>query len=156
MDIFRIVSFIHDIEIRFSGSVTLPEELFRVRDIVDRMLGDLQSSDNLLSCFYWNRGFQKSLSRLSSPLRIIATCIWTGKIRWINGGRGDPFAPIIEHLLKPVEQSVEDKWLDSVTEFLFRCKMRHVLELNLLPDGTHNFSEPDGIPVFFSQILFQE
>jgi hypothetical protein len=65
MDIFRIVSLIHDIEIRFSGSVTLPDELFRVKDIMDRMLGDLQSSDNLLPCIDRNRGFQESFSRLS-------------------------------------------------------------------------------------------
>jgi hypothetical protein len=34
--------------------------------------------------------------------------------------------------------------------------MRYFLELNLLPDRIHNFSEFDGIPVIFSQILFQK
>jgi len=66
MDIFRIVSLIHDMEIRFSGSVTLPEVLFCVENIMDRMLGDLQSSDNLLSCIDRNRGFQELFRRFSS------------------------------------------------------------------------------------------
>jgi len=34
--------------------------------------------------------------------------------------------------------------------------MRYFLELNLLFDGIHNFSNLDGIPVIFSQIFFQE
>jgi hypothetical protein len=34
--------------------------------------------------------------------------------------------------------------------------MGYFLELNLLPDRIHNFSELDGIPVIFSQILFSE
>lgn len=49
MDTFRIVTFVHDIEVRFSGSVTLLEDFFSVRDIMDRVLRDLHSSDDLLS-----------------------------------------------------------------------------------------------------------
>ena len=36
VNIFRIVSFIEDVGIRFSRSVTLNEEFFRVRDVMDR------------------------------------------------------------------------------------------------------------------------
>lgn len=103
MDIFRILPLIHNIEIRFSGSVALPEELFRVRDIVDRMLGDLQSNDNLSSCIDRNWGFQESFPRLSGSPWVMVTCIWTGKSRWIYSLTGDPFIPIIEHFHKPVE-----------------------------------------------------
>jgi hypothetical protein len=38
MDLFGIVSFIHDIEVRMSDPMTLFQEFFGVRDIMDRML----------------------------------------------------------------------------------------------------------------------
>ena len=49
MDLFGIVSFVHDIEVGFSGSVTLFQEFFGVRDIMDRVLRDLHTGDDLLS-----------------------------------------------------------------------------------------------------------
>ena len=48
MDLFGIVCFVHDIEIRGPGPVTLIEESLSVNAIMDRMLGDLQTRDNLL------------------------------------------------------------------------------------------------------------
>ena len=48
MDLFGVVSFVHDVKVRTSESVTLLEEFFGVRNIMDRMLGDLQTGDNLL------------------------------------------------------------------------------------------------------------
>jgi len=38
VDLFGVVSFIHDIEVRMSDPVTLSQEFFGVRDIMDRML----------------------------------------------------------------------------------------------------------------------
>jgi hypothetical protein len=41
MDLFGIISFIHDIKIRMSDPMALFQEFFGMRDIMDRMLGDL-------------------------------------------------------------------------------------------------------------------
>jgi hypothetical protein len=48
MDLFRVVCFVHDIEVRWSGPVTLFEESFGVNAVMNRMLGDLQTCDDLL------------------------------------------------------------------------------------------------------------
>lgn len=37
VNIFRVISFIEDVGLRFSRSVTLNEEFFRMRDIMDRL-----------------------------------------------------------------------------------------------------------------------
>jgi len=47
MDLFRVVSFVHDIEVRMPESVTLLEEFFGVRNVMDRMLRDLKTGNNL-------------------------------------------------------------------------------------------------------------
>jgi hypothetical protein len=47
VNIFRIVSFIEDVGLRFSRSMTLNEEFFRMRDIMDRLLGDLEPGNDL-------------------------------------------------------------------------------------------------------------
>ena len=65
MDTFRIVSFIHDIEVGFSGSVTLLEDFFSVKDIMDRVLRDLHPGDDLLSSIDGDGGFQEPFSCLS-------------------------------------------------------------------------------------------
>jgi len=44
MDLFRDVPFIHDVEVRMSDSVTLFEEFFGVRDIMDGIPGELRFS----------------------------------------------------------------------------------------------------------------
>jgi hypothetical protein len=41
MDLFGVVTFVHDIEVRMSGLLTLFQEWFSVKNIMDRMLGDL-------------------------------------------------------------------------------------------------------------------
>ena len=64
VDLFSIVPFIHDIEVGNSGSVTLFQKFFSMRDIVDRMLRDLQTCDNLVRSIDGNRGFQESFSCL--------------------------------------------------------------------------------------------
>ena len=71
MNIFRIVSFIENIGIRFSCSMTLNEEFFRVRDIMDRLLGDLEPGNDLSIRIDGDRGFQESLSSFSGSPGII-------------------------------------------------------------------------------------
>lgn len=44
MDIFRVVSFVHNVEIGMSESVTLFQEFFGMRNVMDRMLRDLETS----------------------------------------------------------------------------------------------------------------
>lgn len=41
MDIFGVVSIVHDIEVRTPESMTLLQEFFGVRDIINRVLRDL-------------------------------------------------------------------------------------------------------------------
>ena len=73
MDLFGVVSFIHDIEVRRSDPVALFQEFFSVRNIVDWMPGDLQTGDNLLISVYRNRSFQETFSRFTgSPGIIVA------------------------------------------------------------------------------------
>jgi hypothetical protein len=73
MDFFGIVSFVHDIEVRMPGPVTLFEEFFGVGNVMDRMPGDLQTGDNLLIRIDRNRGFQEPFSDLTvSPGIVVA------------------------------------------------------------------------------------
>jgi hypothetical protein len=62
MDLFGVVTFVHDIEVRVSGTVTLFEEFLGMKNIVDRMLGDLQTGDNLLIGINGDGCFQESFS----------------------------------------------------------------------------------------------
>jgi len=71
VNIFRIVSFIEDIGIRFSRSVTLNEEFFRMRDIMDRLLGDLEPGNDLPVSIDRDRCFQKSFSGFTGSPGII-------------------------------------------------------------------------------------
>lgn len=48
MDIFGVVSVIQNMEVGLSGSVSFFKEFFSVRDIVDWVLGDLQTGNDLL------------------------------------------------------------------------------------------------------------
>ena len=71
MNIFRIVSFIENIDIRLSGSVTLNEEFFRMMDIMNRLLGIFEPGNDLPVCIDGYRGFQESFSGLTGPPEII-------------------------------------------------------------------------------------
>jgi len=71
MDLFGVVSFIHDIEVRMSDPVTLFREFFSVRNIMDRMLGDLQTGDDLSIGIDRDRSFQESFSRFTGSPGII-------------------------------------------------------------------------------------
>jgi len=79
MDLFGVVSFVHDIEVRMSDTVTLFQEFFGVRDIMDRMLGDLQAGYNLSICINRYRGFQEPFSGLTGPQGIVVAGIRAGK-----------------------------------------------------------------------------
>jgi hypothetical protein len=71
VNIFRIVSFIEDVDIGFSRFVTLNKEFFCVRDIMDRLLGDLEPGYDLLISIDGDRSFQKSFSGFSGSPGII-------------------------------------------------------------------------------------
>jgi hypothetical protein len=62
VNIFRIVSFIEDVSIRLSRFVTLNEEFFRMRDIMNRLLRDLEPGDDLSVSIDGDRCFQESFS----------------------------------------------------------------------------------------------
>jgi hypothetical protein len=79
MNFFGIISFIHDIEVRRSDPVALFKEFFSVRNIVDRMPGDLQTGDNLLISVNRNRSFQEAFSRFTGSPGIIVAGIRAGK-----------------------------------------------------------------------------
>jgi hypothetical protein len=58
MDFFRVISLIHDIEVRMSDPVTLFQEFFSVRDIMDRVLRNLKTGNNLSIRINRDRGFR--------------------------------------------------------------------------------------------------
>jgi hypothetical protein len=79
MDLFGVVTFVHDIEVGRSGSVTLFEEFLGMRDIMDRMLGDFQTGDNLLIGINGDGCFQESFSGFPGSPRIIVAGVSTRK-----------------------------------------------------------------------------
>ena len=81
VNIFRIVSFIEDVDIRLSGSVTLNEKFFCMRDIMNRLLGDLEPGNDLIICIDRYRRFQESFSGFTGSPGIIRTGIGAGKAR---------------------------------------------------------------------------
>jgi hypothetical protein len=48
VDFFGIVTFAHDIKMRSTGSVGCFQEFFSMMDIIYRILGDLQTIDNIV------------------------------------------------------------------------------------------------------------
>ena len=77
MDLFGVVTFVHDIEVRMSGSVTLFEEFLGMRNIMDRMLGDLQTGDNLLIGIDGDGCFQEPFSGFSGSPGIVVAGVRT-------------------------------------------------------------------------------
>lgn len=103
MDFFGVVSFVHDLEVRMSDSVTWFQEFFGGRDIMDRILGDLQAVDNLSISIDRNRGFKEPFSGLPGSPGIVVTGVRTGKPGRIYSGTVYPFSPVAEHFHEPVE-----------------------------------------------------
>jgi hypothetical protein len=64
MDIFRIVSLIHNIDIGFPGSMTLLDQFFSMRDIVNGVLRDLYPGDDPLYSIDCDGSFQEPFSYL--------------------------------------------------------------------------------------------
>jgi ribosomal protein L21E len=58
--------------------VTLFQEFFGVRDIMDRMLGYLQAGDNLLISINRDRGFEESFSRFTGSTGIVVAGVRAG------------------------------------------------------------------------------
>jgi hypothetical protein len=79
MNLFGIVSFIHDIKVRMTDPMALFQDFFSVWDIMNRMLGDLQTGNNLSISINRDQGFQESFSRFTGSPGIIVTGIRTGK-----------------------------------------------------------------------------
>ena len=79
MNIFRIVSFIKNVRVRFSGCMTLNKKFFCMRDIMNRLLRDLEPGGDLMIRINGNRGFQEAFPGFSDPLGIIRAGVRTGK-----------------------------------------------------------------------------
>lgn len=79
MDLFGVVSVTPDIEVRVSGSVTMFEEFLGMRNVMDRVLGDLQAGDNLKICVNRYGCFQESFSGFIGSPGIIVAGVRTGK-----------------------------------------------------------------------------
>ncbi len=65
MDVFGIVTIIHDADFGFSGSVTVFDQGFSMRDIMNRMLRDFQRCDDLLIGIDSDGSFQEPFSYLT-------------------------------------------------------------------------------------------
>ena len=72
MNLLRIVSF-SMIKIRMSDFVTSFLEFFGIRNIMDRMLGDLQTGDDLSISINQDRGVQEPFSRFTGSSGIVVT-----------------------------------------------------------------------------------
>ena len=79
VDFFRILSFVHDIVVGLSGSVRSFQEFFSVRDIVDRVLGYLQTRDDLKRSIDGNRSFQEPFSGLTGSPGIVVAGVRASK-----------------------------------------------------------------------------
>ena len=90
-----------------SDSVTLFQEFLSMRDIVDRMLGDFQTGDNLSISANRDRGFQESFSGLTGSPGIIVAGVRAGESGRIYGSTVDLFTPVIEHFHETVQETGE-------------------------------------------------
>jgi hypothetical protein len=103
MDLFGVVSFVHNVEVRMSDPVTLFQEFFSVRDIMDRMVGDLHAGDDLSISINGYRGFQEPFSRFAGSPGIVMAGVRAGEPGRIYSGAGDLLTPVIEQFHEPVE-----------------------------------------------------
>ena len=84
-------------------SMTLLQEFFRVRNVMNQVLWDLQIGDYLLIGIDRDRCFQESFSGFTGSQGIVMTGVLTGEPGRVYGGIIDPLAPVIEQFHKPVE-----------------------------------------------------
>ncbi len=130
-------------------SVTLFQEFFGVGDIVNRMLGDLQTGYDLLIRINGNRCFQESFSRLTGSPGIVVTGVRAGKPGRIDSSTIDRLTPIIEHFHEPVQEPRECCGSDSLAELMDGREMGNLVEMDLLSERIHNLCKLCGIPVIF-------
>lgn len=71
VNIFRIVPFIEDVGIRLSRLVTLNEEFFCMKDIMNQLLRNLESGDDLSVSIDRDRCFKESFPGFPGSLGII-------------------------------------------------------------------------------------
>jgi len=102
VNFFGVVSFVHDIEARVSDPVTLFQKFFGVRDVMDRMLGDLQTGDNLSIGINRDQGFQESFSLFTGSPGIVVAGVRTGEPGRIDRGTGYFLTPFVKHFHEPV------------------------------------------------------
>jgi hypothetical protein len=69
---------------------------------------------------------------------------------------GDSLTPIVELLNEPVQQSGENKRVNSLTEFMDCGEMGYFIEIDPLSERFHDLGKFNDIPVIFSKVLFQE
>ena len=79
MDLFGVVSFVHNVEVRMSDPVTFFKGFFSVRDIMNRLLGDHEPSNDLPVGIDGDRGFQESFPGLSGSPGIVMAGVRAGK-----------------------------------------------------------------------------
>ena len=93
------------------GPVALFQESFSVKNIMDRMLGDLETGDDLLISINRDRCFQKPFSRFTGSPGIVVAGVPARETRRIDSGIRDSLTPVVEHFHKPVSNrlNVEDR-----------------------------------------------
>ena len=139
-----------------SDSVTLSQEFFSVGDIMDRMLGDLQTGYNLSISINRDRGFQEPFSGLTDSPRIVVAGIRAGKLGRIYSSAVDLFTPVIKHFHEPVHEPREGRGPDPLAELLGGREMRNFIEADFHSKRVHDLSKFYRIPVIFRQVLFQQ
>ena len=85
------------------GPMALFQESFSVKNIMDRMLGDLETGDDLLISINRDRCFQKPFSRFTGSPGIVVAGVRARETRRIDSGTRDSLTPVVEHFHKPVQ-----------------------------------------------------
>jgi hypothetical protein len=134
MDLFRIIPFIHDIEVRMSDLVTLLQEFFCVRDRWCHYyaVNSAPASKEIISLFTDQYRLPVIQSSLIS-MRINAASL-------VNDAS----------LVKA------PTFVDPLTELLDRGEMGYFGNVDLLSKRIHNLDKFCNFPVIFSQVFFEE
>lgn len=145
MDLCGVVFFVHNAKARMSNPMALFQEFFGLGDSMNRLLGDLQSGNNLLISIDRDRGFQDLFSSLTGSLGIVVACVWAGEPGWINSCTWNLLTPVIKHLYEPVER----RWSDPLTELMDCREMGNLIEMDFLSKWVHDISKFYCVPVVF-------
>ena len=86
-----------------SDPVTLFQEFFGVRNIMGRMLVDLQTGDNLSIGINRDRGFQESFSRFTGSPGIRVAGVRAGEPGRIDRSTAYLLSPVVKHFHEPGE-----------------------------------------------------